>query len=297
MTQGTWSLGYLEHLSEPDLKLLARASGIQGGAQRLRAEPALIDEVLGDQAVFEAVYLEAASGRGWLLAASPFLVFAVATRRAMHDLDHMPYLQEWVGPRQRIPVFVADELRDFAADPQRRLFLAELLASYTHVDSGSIWVRSGSRLRRRRFSELDLMRLASMLDALPEELHSGVYRRLGDLALFLTGVFPDHTAARMFRPVDLQRLGRAVLLSSRSGLAVERLQEALEGRGAVGLLEVLGERWYQLAVATSTQPARERMAVVSEIAERFDQARRLLNHVTDHYVFPFREQWFPPAPA
>jgi len=38
------------------------------------------------------------------------------------------------------------------------------------------------------FSELDLMRLLLMLDALPEQLHSGVYRRLGDLALFLTGV-------------------------------------------------------------------------------------------------------------
>jgi hypothetical protein len=88
-----------------------------------------------------------------------------------------------------------------------------------------------------------------------------------------------------------------VLPSNRSGLAVEQLQDAREARSAVGLLEVLGERCYQLPVATSTQPARGRMAVVSAIAERFDHARRLLNHVTDHYVFPFREQWFPITPA
>jgi len=71
----------------------------------------------------------------------------------------------------------------------------------------------------------------------------------------------------MFRPVDLQRLGRAVLPSSRSGLAGERLQETLEERGAVGLLKVLGERWYQLAASTSTQPARGRMTVVFEVAK------------------------------
>jgi hypothetical protein len=292
----TWSLGYLEHLSGRDLQMLAKASGIEGGVQRLRAHPALIGEVLGDQGVFEAVYGNAQTRRNWLLAASPFLVFAVAVNRAARDLDRLSYLQEWVGSRQRIPVFVADDLRNFAADPQWRLFLAELLASYTHVDSGSIWVRSGNRLRRRRFSELDLMRLVAMLEALPEQLHSGVYRRLGDLALFLTGVFPDHTAVRMFRPMDVQRLGRAVLPATRPGPAGEHLQHVLEVRGAVGLLELLGERWYQLAAATSTEPAHSTL-VVTRIAERFSQARRLLNHVTDRYVFPLREQWFPPAPA
>ncbi|MDQ5851779.1 MAG: hypothetical protein M3380_06810 [Chloroflexota bacterium] len=292
----TWILGYLEHLSSRDLDILAKASGLPGGVQRLRAEPVLIGELLGDQGVFEAVYGDGPGEQNWLLAGSPFLVFAVAVARAARDLDRLPYLQEWAGPRQRIPVFVAEELREFAAEPLRRLFLAELLASYTHVDSGSVWVRSGSRLRRRRFSELDLMRLVSMLEALPEELHSGVYRRLGDLALFLTGVFPDYTAVRMFRPVDVQRLGRAVLPANRPSPAAERLQEVLELRGAIGMLELLGQRWYQLAAATSAEPAR-RMVVVTTIAERFEQARRVLNYVTDRYVFPLRERWFPAAPA
>jgi hypothetical protein len=265
-------LGYLEHLSSRDLEILAKASGLPGGAQRLRAEPALIGELLGDQGVFEAVYGDGSGEQNWLLAGSPFLVFAVAIARAARDLDRLPYLREWAGPRQRIPMFVAEELREFAAEPLRRLFLAELLASYMHVDSGSIWVRSGGRLRRRRFSELDLMRLVSMLEALPEELHPGVYRRLGDLALFLTGVFPDYTAARMFRPVDVQRLGRAALPATGPGPAAERLQEVLEVRGAIGLLELLGQRWYQLAVAaTSVEPAR-RMVVTTAIAERFEQA-------------------------
>lgn len=33
-----------------------------------------------------------------------------------------------------------------------------------------------------------------------------VYRRLGDVSLFLTGVFPDYVTARALGPVDAGRL-------------------------------------------------------------------------------------------
>lgn len=32
------------------------------------------------------------------------------------------------------------------------------------------------------------------------------------------------------------------------------------------------------------------------MAERFGQARRVLNLVTDRYLFPFRARWFPGPP-
>ena len=86
-----------------------------------------------------------------------------------------------------------DDLREFFAADGRRLFLTELLTSYTRVASGSTYVRTARGWRRRRFSELDPLRLASLLDAVPEAERPGIYRRLGDLALFLTGVFPDRT--------------------------------------------------------------------------------------------------------
>lgn len=44
--------------------------------------------------------------------------------------------------------------------------------------------------------------LAGMLDVLPESRHRALHRRLGDLSLFLAGVFPDHTAGRAFRPIE-----------------------------------------------------------------------------------------------
>jgi hypothetical protein len=36
------------------------------------------------------------------------------------------------------------------------------------------------------------------------------------------------------------------------------------------------------------------MRVVGEVAERFRQARRVLNLVTDRYLFVLRDRWFSP---
>jgi hypothetical protein len=286
--------GYTEHLTPGDWTLLARAGGFDDRdagavAAALRGGPEATERLLASESVARAVF-----GHGEpddadpLLRASPFLVFAVAVQRGVAELASATYVHEWAGPRQRLPVLGADDLRSFLDDPLRRLFLVELLASYTHVTSGTTWTRTRHGWRRQRFSELDLVRLASRLDAVPEAEHAGVYRRLGDLSLFLTGVFPDHTAERTFRPLDVQRLGRAAGASG----AGAGLVEAMETRGAVGLLEQLGARWYHLASRATAGPVTGTMQVVDVVADRFTQARRVLNHLTDRYLFPVRPDWF-----
>src|SRR6201999_3553427 len=141
--------------------------------------------------------------------ASPFLACAVPVHRAAADLAEVRYVAERAAARQKVPVFDAPELRDFLNSAARRLFLAELLTSFTRVTSGRYRVTVGGRARTRRFSELDPVRLAGMLDAVPEESRPGVYRRLGDVALFLSGVFPDYVAGQAFSPVNVARLLRA----------------------------------------------------------------------------------------
>src|SRR6266511_1163227 len=195
-------------------------------------------------------------------------------------------------PRTFLPVFDVATLRDFLAAPARRLFLAELLASYVHVASGSVLVQTRRGWRRQRFSELDPVRLAALLDVVPAGERVGIYRRLGDLALFLTGVFPDHTATRAFAPVHAQRLLRHAGLEGVEAGRPGSMAEPAWGAGGVALLERLGRRWYRLAYQSApvrTAPLR----VMDEVAERFDQARRILNLVTDTYLFPFRARWFP----
>lgn len=286
--------GLLEHLSEDDLELLARLNEPSTEASRrvagLRAQPTAIEGLLADAATFDAVF-----GRGQgepLLRASPFLVFSLAVHRCAAELREASFVPEWMGPRQRVAAFDVGELRSFLADPARRLFLAELLASYTHVSSGSVLVQTRRGWRRRRFSELDPLRLVSLLEVVPQAEHVGVYRRLGDLALFLTGVFPDHTATRAFSPVAEARLRRSTGLAERAEEGSGVGPGAISLSGAVALLEALGRRWYRLAVATAPLPTGS-MTVVGEVAERFDQARRILNLITERHLFPFRDRWMP----
>jgi hypothetical protein len=296
--------GYADHLTDADLSLLVsvsqdteRPAGLAAGASWLRHRPEALPELIGDPRVFRAVFgpADAASARAAL--ASPFLIFAVAVHRAAAELESMGHVPERSGKRQRVPLFDAPELRDFLGSPARRLFLAELLGSFTRNAPGPYRAAASGRPARpargargsRRFSELDLARMAGLLDAVPEAERAGVYRRLGDVALFLTGVFPDYAVAHALGPVSAAGLLRAAR-------APARQHDQMAAAPAIDLFEYLGARWYRAAWGLA--PARTaRLAVVAEVADRFRQGRRVLNHIADRWLFPAGNPWFaPPAP-
>src|SRR6266550_3281423 len=181
---------YLEHLSNSDLAFLGAA-----GESRYDVRRAPLEALIDSPQTFRALFTM--PGRDPLLRGSPFLIFAVLVHRVVRDLGQASFIEEWVGPRQRVPVFDTGSLRDFGADPLRRLFLAELLASYTNVASGSTMVKTTRGWRRRRFSELDPLRLIELAELVPQADRPSVYRRLGDLSLFLTGIFPDYAGERL----------------------------------------------------------------------------------------------------
>lgn len=270
----TWDLerAYRDHLTPGDLAVVTDAADGRSLTGVL-ASPELEQAVFGPDAAFDP-------GRP----TSPFLTFAVAVHRVADRLARTTYFDEWIGPRQRVPVFAVEPLRDLLDDQLRRFFFVELLASYTHVVSGSTWTATRRGWRRRRFSELDPVQLAGLLEAVPAEERPGVLRRLGDLALFLTGVFPDHTAT-----TSLGRSMAEVQLLRSAELQPTRVRPG--DRNAFELLELLGARWYRLAARLSPAPSGS-VEALAPIAEHFTDARRILNVVTDLYLFPLREQWF-----
>ena len=309
MDTGLVGSGYADHLTDADLGLLVSVSQETGrpavlaaGASWLRSRPEVLPELIGDPRVFRAVFGtrdRAAAPSARVTLASPFLIFAVAVHRAAAELESMDHVPERSGQRQRVPLFDAPALRDFLGSPARRLFLAELLGSFTRNTAAPYRAAAGGRpgaarqargaRGARRFSELDLAGMAGLLDAVPEAERAGVYRRLGDVALFLTGVFPDYAVAHALGPVSAARLLRAAH-------APEGRRDQLAAAPAIDLFEYLGARWYR--AAWSLAPARTaRLAVVAEVADRFRQARRVLNHIADRCLFPAGNPWFaPPAP-
>jgi hypothetical protein len=302
MQAGTGTRDWLEHLTDRDLDLLAGIAPLAGiEPAQLRSSRERLELLLADRRTFEAVFgrpedREPGRDRGrdrrrdLAPAASPFLVFAVAVHRGWAELDATSHVEEWIGPRRRLPVLSGPQLREFLDEPSRRLFLTELLASYTRVASGTTWFLSQRGWQRRRFSELHPVQLASLLDVVPEQERPGVYRRLGDLALFLTGVFPDHTETSGLGPYDTDRLLRLGALGTHP--------PPLDAPATtVSLLEYLGQRSYRIAARTSTAPLTRTMAVVADISDQFSLARRALNYLSDRYLFTDRQRWFGPAPT
>jgi hypothetical protein len=263
---------YRQHLTARDLDFLQSESGTGGSVLETLSSP-LVEAALF--ATNEHHVMEAGL--------SPFLVFAVAVHRTHEQLVTASYVEERWAPRVRIPLFDVAALRLLLSDTFRRYFLVELLASYTRVASGVTWTRTARGWRRRRFTELDPASLAEQLEAVAPAERTGVYRRLGDLALFQLGVFPDH-APLMSGPAR-DRILRVSGVRSEEG-------DFDDGQA---LLAMLGSRWYRAAAYSANQHGQPRtwsLDAAAYMGEHFSEARRVLNAVTDRFLFPLREQWF-----
>jgi hypothetical protein len=284
---------YLGHLTDADLRALVHADEVPAAEAdarllALRRVPELLLDVLDRPAVSAGLLNLASADSGERFTfISPFLVFAAAIHRIAADFRTAAYAPERASPRLRIPVFDGPQLAAYLAEPAHRLFLAELLASFARSSSGVIVTQTPQGLRRRRWNDLDLGRLAMLLDSLPEPDRPPVWRRLGDLALFLTGVFPAAIERALADRLDPARLART------TGLPVP---PAL-GLGPAELFEWFGAGWYRLAASrTGAAPsATVTITALRDNAEHFHQARRVLNAAADRYLFPVSVDWFPPA--
>jgi hypothetical protein len=259
---------YGEHLTEQDL--LALAGGRAEAAKALRWQPTLLLDLLDRPSVTEALLTRHHGEPERFRYLSPFLVFAAAVHRVGATLAHASYVPDRTGLRSRLPVFDGPALAAFAAEPTHRLFLAELLASYSRVASGVVWEKTErGRPRRRRWDELDLPGLAHRLNAAPAPARPALWQRLGDGAVFLSGVFPEY-AERALGLVEVDRLQRAT---------------GLRPRDASGPVSVLLEEVARLAYRQAGA------AVPTGVRNSPASARRVIALVADTYLYPVTPDW------
>jgi hypothetical protein len=132
--------------------------------------------------------------------------------------------------------------------------------------------------------------LALLVAETPPPERAGVYRRLGDLALFLTGIFPDHAARTTLSSIEIERLLRSLPRRARQEVISEL--ERVDRLGAV--LTALGPRWYRLAARHVMVP---RLGDdLERVAGDFDLTRRFLMFLADRYLFARRDWLFPWQP-
>ncbi|MDW3220537.1 MAG: hypothetical protein R8F63_18160 [Acidimicrobiales bacterium] len=253
-------------LTETEITSLAAACDRDADdlAAELARRPWAIHDLLTDPELVASV-LEAETLAD---APAPFVLFAVMARVAADDLLASTYVNDWIGPRSRLPVFDVEPVQEFVAAPGRVLFIARLLASM--VDPAAAPVPEGG---------CDPWDLVDWLAAVSEHERVLVLRRVGDLSLYIAGVHADAIGNGVLSQDKAEKVGIALGMNSD-----EILELCDPGSSTPGLdaLELVGARSYQQARRdTAAVPP-----VVSDIAERIHAARRFLTHLADEFLSP-----------
>jgi hypothetical protein len=223
----------------------------------------LFDQVMNDEEIF--------------LHLSPSLYFEVLLRRAHRELQTATHTLERSG-RERIPVFDTDDVLELLKRPQVIEYLASMLASFTRVHSYVVPVRVRRGIRRRiRYNDMDvdsLVRFAATVE--PMERFS-YYKRIADVCLFVTGVFPDH-ALRSYSTTDAGRTGE--------------LPRSTRNRRTMEDYERDGRRFYGMAQQHPTARTLDLADVFGSLKGEFTAARKPLIYIATQYLHAGKQQVF-----
>lgn len=259
-------------LSNRDIETLAAVVDVTAEALSadLRRRPWAIHDLLEQPSVLTAV-LDRHSHPARLV--SPYLLFSVLTHAAAAELREATYMADWAGARVRLPVFDIEPIHEFLEDAGRLLFLGALLASYVAPRPGPVPA-----------DPLDLPGLALWLEQVGDADRVVLLRQLGDLALFQAGIFPDSAGPEPLAPATARRLGSSAALDP---IEIESLCDPATLGAGIEALEVLGSRWYAAAAREDERTP----AIVVDISHRFRSARRVLNHLSDRWLYDLDLTW------
>ena len=141
---------------------------------------------------------------------SPYMLFSVLLRRARRELENETYVFEIESKGKRIPVFEARAVAELLSGKQTCDYLAEMLASFVRTNSGVIYWKERGTWHKKRFSDIDIDDMIELVRIIDPEMRPALYRRIADLTLFLSGIFPDHAALRAARPPGILSTGRTL---------------------------------------------------------------------------------------
>lgn len=231
-----------------------------------------LEAMVDDGRLFERLM----SGEEILLQVSPWLLFMVLLRRARSDLGTSLFTTERRS-LQKVFVFDTSEVVDLLDRDSVRTYLASMLASFTRVESVTVSVRVRKGIwRRYRTSELDVESLTRLSQVVDEARRFETYRRIGDVCLFLSGVFPRAIESRYRYPVSGEIRPRA-----RGRTVVSREDYEAHGRA-----------FYRLAAQHETAQTEALDRVLKVLSEDFILAEKALSFVVDQYLGLAKDQVF-----
>jgi hypothetical protein len=223
----------------------------------------------------ERVFRRVMADEEVLLKISPFLYFEVLLRQALKQMERAGHTLERAGTGE-IPVFDAGDVVRLVSEQSILEYLAGMLSSFTRTESRVLPVRVAKGVWRRvRFSDMDVDSLLRLCQMSEGERRFSYYKRIADLCLFITGIFPEYTYFDYRYPVA--ESVRAPVRAGRRGL-----QE----------YEELGSTFYHLAAGTDSARRLELADVFRSLCENFTAAKKPLNFISRYYLRHRKERFF-----
>jgi hypothetical protein len=256
------------HLNETDLRFLIEAVATNRRdyeqiADLIRDKEDLLEPMLRDPELARQLLQEEKN----LVRVSPYFLFTALLLQVKRDLTDTTYILEIDCKGKRIPVFEAKSVAELLADSALRDYLAEMLASFTRTNSGALYWKERGAWHKRRFSDIDLDDMIDLVQVIDPEMRPALYKRIADIALFLSGIFPDHLT-----------------------VYAARHQATFSAKRTLKDYEQQGKRFYGIA-ARETDRSEWRLSL-EILAEKFTLARWALNTLSDRYLRAQRQSYF-----
>ncbi len=227
---------------------------------------------IGDEKVFHRVM----SDEEIFLKISPALFFEILLRKTARDLESVGYTIE-KSRTMKIPVFDTQEVTGLLAQERVLRYLADMLSSFTRIESYTFPVMVGKRVWKKfRFNDLDIHSLMSVCDLVDVEYRLGLYKRIADICLFILGIFPDYAERDYRYPFSGQ------------------LRPHLRDKFRIGPEEYgkEGRKFYRLAAGHPAAKEMELAEVFESLHDHFPEAKKPLNFLAEHYLQYTRHSFF-----
>lgn len=239
--------------------------------QIIREDEDFRNTFIGDEKVFRRLM----DDEEVFLKISPTFFFEILLRRAANDLEQVSYTVEKTGT-MRIPVFDTKDVVELLTKESLLIYLADMLTSFTKIESYTISFRVRKGVWKKiRFNDLDIFSLMSFCEAVEDDYRLGFYKRIGDICLFILGIFPDYAERDYRYPFSGE------------------VRPQIRGRVRIspGDYEKEGRKFYRLAAEHQSAKELDLSEVFWALHGNFQKAKKPLNFIAEHY-FQYRRNKF-----
>jgi hypothetical protein len=268
----------ISQFSDSDIHFLLETvnPGLVSKISTIKGDPQIIERMLDQESgkLFQRIMFK--SGDEVSAMISPRFLFEILLRRAYVELKSQRFTIERTAS-QKIPVFDVREVVQLLADKKILKYLADMLSSFTRIESFTMPVRVRRGVWRKiRFSDMDIDSLLRLCEVADEEHRFGLYKRIADLSLFIPGIFPEHVISDFSYRVEPHSFRR--------------------WHRSEADYEELGRRFYKLAGEHQDARLLDLSAVFHELQDKFTIAKKPLNYISGNFIQINKEKLFPTPP-